>query len=29
MSDYASKNDMMFFQDEVLGDIKKIENKLN
>ena len=29
MSDYASKNDMMFFQNEVLGDIKKIETKLN
>ena len=29
MSDYATKNDMMFFQNEVLGDIKKVENKLN
>ena len=29
MSDYASKKDMMFFENEILGDIKKLDNKIN
>ena len=29
MSDYASKKDMIFFENEILGDIKKLDNKIN
>ena len=29
MSDYASKKDMMLFENEILGDIKKLDNKIN
>ena len=29
MSDYASKKDMMLFENEILGDIKKLDNKRN
>ena len=29
MSEYASKKDIMLFEDEILGDIKKLDNKLS